>query len=143
MIAKCECQSCGQGIEFPAAEFDRTGETSHRFLGPTIACPSCGNQTQLYMAKVLAQSVPTPPPVPTRPAAMEREFYLIPCPTCKNAVSNYAFQCPGCGHAIGIRFKIIWRIFCWIILVSFIWGILAFILGAFLQGFIEGVRDVH
>jgi hypothetical protein len=30
MIAKCECQNCGQAVEFEAADFEFNTETSHR-----------------------------------------------------------------------------------------------------------------
>ena len=51
MISKCKCQSCGGEIEFEAAEFELSSETSHRKLGQTIDCPHCGKPTQIYMNK--------------------------------------------------------------------------------------------
>jgi NAD-dependent SIR2 family protein deacetylase len=47
MISKCECQQCGQAIEFEAAQLERSGETPYR----TIDCPNCGKPTQLYMMR--------------------------------------------------------------------------------------------
>jgi NAD-dependent SIR2 family protein deacetylase len=49
VIAKCECQQCGQPVEFEAAQLERTGETPHRTLGQTIDCPHCKKPTQLYL----------------------------------------------------------------------------------------------
>jgi len=51
MISKCQCQSCGEKIEFEASEFEWNSETSHRKLGQTIDCPHCGKPTQIYVNK--------------------------------------------------------------------------------------------
>jgi hypothetical protein len=49
MIAKCQCQNCGEHIEFDASQCELSGSTSHRWLGQTVECPHCGKTTQLYL----------------------------------------------------------------------------------------------
>jgi hypothetical protein len=51
MIAKCDCQSCGQPMEFDADQFERSGDTTHRVLGQSVTCPNCGKSTQLYITR--------------------------------------------------------------------------------------------
>ena len=58
MIAKCECQNCGQAIEFEAAQLERSGETPYRVLGQFTDCPHCGKSTQLYMPRHATAAAP-------------------------------------------------------------------------------------
>jgi uncharacterized membrane protein YidH (DUF202 family) len=51
MISKCQCQNCSGSIEFETADFEVSGETAHRKLGPTILCPHCQKETILYLTK--------------------------------------------------------------------------------------------
>lgn len=51
MITKCECQHCGQPVEFEASQLEIVSETAYRSMGQTIQCPLCGQETQLYLNK--------------------------------------------------------------------------------------------
>jgi VIT1/CCC1 family predicted Fe2+/Mn2+ transporter len=65
MTSKCDCQQCGQSLEFEASQLEKSGETSHRILGQQIECPHCQQPTQLYMPRFSAAPV-APIPVPAR-----------------------------------------------------------------------------
>jgi hypothetical protein len=123
MIAKCECQNCGQGVEFEAADFQRSGETSHRLLGQTINCPSCGQATQIYMPRFQ-------PGEKRNIAAIEKKIRLEPCPDCGKAISPRALMCPDCGRAVGIRFGIIWEILGHVMLATAIMAIIGLLFEA-------------
>ena len=76
MIAKCDCQSCGQPMEFDADQFERSGETTNLILGQSVTCPNCGKSAQLY---VPSPSSATPPPLKfTTPARSKIPSVFIP-----------------------------------------------------------------
>ena len=101
MIAKCQCQQCGQNVEFDAEEFQRSGETPHRFLGQIINCPTCRKPTQLYMMRQAA-------PEFKMAAAVNNK--VVTCPDCSHEVSRNALFCPSCGAFERGLFRNIWRI---------------------------------
>jgi len=105
MIARCECQKCGQGVEFDADQFERSGDTPHRILGQTIECPNCKQHTQIYMLRQPAKTV------------ADRELMqpqisgnLVNCPDCGKQISRKALFCPGCGAFERGLLRNIWRI---------------------------------
>lgn len=105
MITKCECEKCGRHIEFDAAQLERSGETSHRILGQSIDCPHCQQRTVLYIPRhVTAAALPAPAKV----------YRTEPCPDCEKTISTRALMCPHCGSARGVRFLIVWQIFCYV-----------------------------
>ena len=56
---KCSCQSCGEHLEYPTD-----------YEGTTVACPHCGQGTELHQPKLPAtQAVTTnaPPPMAAEP----------------------------------------------------------------------------
>jgi len=121
MIAKCQCQQCGQSVEFDAAQFERSGETSHRLLGQTIDCPNCGVRTQLYLPRVNQPAFKMPAATPARGG-------LVKCPDCGNDVSRKALYCPSCGAFERDLFRNIWRIVSTFWLVSLVFAVLGLIL---------------
>jgi hypothetical protein len=60
MISKCECQQCGESIEFDASQLEITGDTPCRSLGQTVDCPHCDKPTQLYLNKAQFKSAKNP-----------------------------------------------------------------------------------
>jgi hypothetical protein len=58
MITKCDCQQCGQPIEFEAAQIQKASETPYRIMGQEIDCPHCTIPTQLYIIKNSASRAP-------------------------------------------------------------------------------------
>jgi ssDNA-binding Zn-finger/Zn-ribbon topoisomerase 1 len=93
MLAKCSCQNCGSIIEFEAAEFEFSSETSHRRLGQFVECPHCHKQTQIYMNKSEFAAPKIPALKSTQPTSR-----LIPCDVCGNQISRSAFFCFQCGE---------------------------------------------
>jgi hypothetical protein len=63
MISKCQCQHCGGGIEFDAAQFEISGEMPDLTLGQIVGCPHCQKQTTIYVKKTTIglQAVPRGP----------------------------------------------------------------------------------
>jgi len=108
MIAKCECQQCGQPVEFDPAQFERTGETIYQLLGQSIDCPNCGKATQLYLPRQPASAL--------KVAAKESE--MVPCEDCGEKISHRAILCPHCGRFCGVTFRLVFQVVC-LVLASF------------------------
>ena len=105
MIARCECQKCGQAVEFEAAQFERSGDTPYRILGQTIDCPNCQQLTQIYMPRQRSAAITERQQV--RPQKIGN---MISCPDCGNQVSRNALFCPSCGAFERGLLRNIWRI---------------------------------
>jgi len=144
MIAKCKCQSCGGEVEFEAAEFEFSSETSHRKLGQTINCPHCQKPTQIYMNKseFVAPKKPglveglreiwTDPKWLERQDAKQRSQRMTACADCGAPMSRRALWCPACGSIQRSLFGLIFQIagtmaLVWLVFVALGWLILKLI----------------
>lgn len=118
MIAKCQCQQCGQNVEFDADQFQRHRETPQRFLGQIIKCPACRKPTQLYMERLPSPQFKVVNPVNNK---------LTTCKDCGSELSKNAFTCPKCGSfqdaSFWLLIKLAIRIVLVISLVGLFWAI--------------------
>lgn len=89
MTAKCPCEHCGVNIEFSTEEFQS---------GSTVACPTCGKDTSLYISP---QAKPPQPLAAVRPLNDEARC------NCQRCGKSLAFPphmvgqdvtCPHCGR---------------------------------------------
>jgi len=49
MFIKCSCHGCGQNIEFSTDDFQEDHRTATSIFGQLVPCPSCANETRLYI----------------------------------------------------------------------------------------------
>lgn len=126
MTEKCLCQYCRQPIEFNLAEFERSGETSAEVIGQRAECPHCGKPTILSYRKKKSGGPAT--------ASADQTLTVQPCPCCRHPISPKAIQCPNCGHAVGIRFRLVWEVMCNIALASLIFAIIGWLISLLLTG---------
>jgi hypothetical protein len=99
MIAKSNCQKCGQTFEFDLSEFEESGRTATHIFGQSIDCPVCGNLTVVTIKKTDAPEplkIPVAkPPVsqkakPKEPAASEKIAWIC---AAIFAVTSILFAC--------------------------------------------------
>jgi hypothetical protein len=119
MISKCKCQHCGGNVEFDAAEFELSGETSHRNLGQAIDCPHCRKPTQIYMNKAEFGTPPTQKPQVSQMKA---------CADCASQMSRRALWCPACGSIQRSLFGLLFYIASTLAAVWLVFGILGWLI---------------
>lgn len=126
MIAKCQCQSCGECIEFDAAEFQESSSDPFHIFGQKVACPHCGKETILYLDKE-----ETPKPLPNMPSPPLGN--LRTCRDCGGQVSVHADNCPHCGASFkkrhGVFFYVFWGVVSLFATIFILWILLAVVLG--------------
>ncbi|HEU0011778.1 MAG TPA: FxLYD domain-containing protein [Verrucomicrobiae bacterium] len=85
---RCNCESCGSPIEFPA-----------QGVGLKIHCPHCGQETLLSeSAETLAADVPLPPPEVGTGSSAPPLGSTLASPVVPQASLADAAACPQCGH---------------------------------------------
>lgn len=85
---KCNCQSCGSPIEFPA-----------QGVGLKIHCPHCGQETLLSeSAETLAADLPVPPPEVATGSSAPPLGSTLASPVVPQASLADAAACPQYGH---------------------------------------------
>jgi hypothetical protein len=133
MIAKCQCQLCGGNVEFEVAEFEFSGETSHRRLGQTIDCPHCHKPTQLYMNKAEFVASKTPnwsigSPLYMAVQPERAKSRMTTCADCGAQMSRRALWCPSCGSIQRSLFGLLFNIACTLALVWLVFGLLGWLI---------------
>jgi DNA-directed RNA polymerase subunit RPC12/RpoP len=99
MIVRIKCSHCG-------AEFDAEAEEH------AVLCQECGKENWISKTRVVMP--------PAKPA---EEPKLTPCLDCEKPISRTAVFCPNCGRFINVRFRLVWQVFCFVIVASAIWGL--------------------
>lgn len=126
MIAKCQCQWCGEHIEFDAAEFQESGSDPSHIFGQKVACPHCGKETILYLDK--KETAKPTSKMPSSPLG-----HLRTCRDCGGQVSIHADACPHCGASFkkrhGVFFYVFWGVVSLFATIFILWILLVVFLG--------------